>query len=137
MAASNHPLGQTGVGHTDRKPMDASVSQDTLAGHQEVAMTTKRNRHRQSVSLPQRLQQAADAAREAAQLLPEGEARDKLLEKARQAETATRINQWLASPGLRSAPTMPSAHSASDSHAPDRDPAAKTSSAVPAYGDES
>jgi hypothetical protein len=100
-------------------------------------MTTKRNRHRQSVSFQQRLQQAADAAREAAQLLPEGEARNKLLEKARQAETATHINEWLASPGVRSSPVMRSAHSTPDSHAPDRHPASKTSSAVPAYGDES
>ena len=36
-----------------------------------------------------------------ANILPEGAQRDLLLEKARQAETAAHINEWLASPGLR------------------------------------
>jgi inhibitor of KinA sporulation pathway (predicted exonuclease) len=66
-------------------------------------MTTRRNRQKQTVSFDQRLHQAADAARDAAGLLPEGQERETLLEKARQAEIAARINEWLASPGHRGA----------------------------------
>ena len=67
-------------------------------------MKIKRNRYRQTLPFDQRLQQAADAARDAARLLPEGQQRELLLKKAREAETAAHINEWLASPGLR-APT--------------------------------
>lgn len=64
-------------------------------------MKIKRNRHKQTISFDQRLHQAADAARDAAQMLPEGQQRETLMKKARQAETAVHINEWLASPGLR------------------------------------
>jgi hypothetical protein len=67
-------------------------------------MKIKRNRHKQTLPFDQRLQQAADTARDAALQLPEGQQREMLLKKARQAETAAHINEWLASPGLR-APT--------------------------------
>ena len=60
-------------------------------------MTKKRNRRKQTVSFDERLRQAAEAAREAALRL-EGPKRDVMLQKARQAETALRINGWLASP---------------------------------------
>ncbi|MBR0832097.1 hypothetical protein JQ612_02740 [Bradyrhizobium manausense] len=62
-------------------------------------MIKKRNRRKQTVSLNDRLQQATVAARKAAGRLPQGMARDCLLQKARQAETARCINAWLASPG--------------------------------------
>lgn len=64
-------------------------------------MKIKRNRRKQTISFDRRLHQAADAARDAAQLLPEGQQRETLIKKARQAETAAHINEWLASPGLR------------------------------------
>ena len=60
-------------------------------------MTKKRNRRKQTVSFDERLRQAARIAREAAVRL-EGPQRDVMLQKARQAETAARINAWLASP---------------------------------------
>jgi hypothetical protein len=60
-------------------------------------MSTKRNRRKQTLSFDERLRQAACEAREAAMRL-EGAARDIMLQKARQAETALRINGWLASP---------------------------------------
>lgn len=60
-------------------------------------MTKKRNRQKQTVSFDERLRQAAQAAREAALRL-EGSKRDLMLQKARQAETALRINDWLAAP---------------------------------------
>lgn len=62
-------------------------------------MTQKRNRRKQTVPFDHRLQQAAIAARQAARSLPQGEARDSMLQKARQAETARSINGWLTSQG--------------------------------------
>ena len=62
-------------------------------------MTTKRNRRKQTVSFEERLEEAASAAREAALSLPQGPERDVMLAKARQAETARHINDWLMSPG--------------------------------------
>lgn len=65
-------------------------------------MTIRRNRRKQTVSFDQRLQRAATAAREAAYRLPDGQEREILLRKARQAEAAVHINEWLTSPLLRS-----------------------------------
>jgi hypothetical protein len=65
-------------------------------------MTGKRNRRKQTTSFDERLKRAAHEAREAAQCLPPGPQREMLLKKAGQAETAQRINEWLAAPGQRS-----------------------------------
>lgn len=65
-------------------------------------MMTERNRGKPTASFDERLQKAADDARQAADRLPQGPQRDTLLNKANQAETAARINRWLTSPGLRS-----------------------------------
>jgi len=62
----------------------------------------KRNRRKHTLSFDERLQQVADAAREAARGLPLGRDRDALLKKARQTEIAAHINEWLSSPGLQS-----------------------------------
>jgi hypothetical protein len=62
----------------------------------------KRNRRRQTVPFDERLQRVAREARQAAVLLPQGPQRDMLLKKASQAETAVRINGWLAAPTPRS-----------------------------------
>lgn len=43
----------------------------------------------------------AEIARDEAQALPPGKERDALLKKARQLDTASHINEWLSSPGLR------------------------------------
>lgn len=43
----------------------------------------------------------ADIARDEAGKLPPGKDRDALLKKARQLDTASHINEWLSSPGLR------------------------------------
>lgn len=64
-------------------------------------MVVKRNRRKQTATFDERLQRAARDAREAARDLPPGPQRDALLKRASQAETASRINEWLASPGLR------------------------------------
>ncbi|MDA9412396.1 MULTISPECIES: hypothetical protein [unclassified Bradyrhizobium] len=62
-------------------------------------MTQKRNRRKQTVPFDDRLEQAAVAARKAAVSLPLGEARNIMLQKARQAEIARSINGWLATSG--------------------------------------
>lgn len=43
----------------------------------------------------------ADIARDEAGKLPPGKDRDALLKKARQLDTASHINEWLSSSGLR------------------------------------
>ena len=62
-------------------------------------MSANRNRRKNTVPFDERLHQAASDARQAAEHLPQGEQRDALLKKARQAEMAVRLNQWLTSPG--------------------------------------
>jgi hypothetical protein len=56
------------------------------------------------ISFGQRLANEARLAREMAVTLPCGKMRDALLEKARLADLAARINGWLASPELKSQP---------------------------------
>lgn len=61
----------------------------------------RRIRFKQTVSIEERLAQEAARAKAEAETLPNGAARELLLLKARQAETAAHINEWLSSPGLR------------------------------------
>ncbi len=65
-------------------------------------MSSGRNRRKHDVSFDDRLQKAADQAREAAGKLPQGAEREALLRRARQAEMAAHINEWLTSPGQQS-----------------------------------
>jgi hypothetical protein len=62
---------------------------------------THRRRFKQIVSLEERLVDEAIRLREQAKLLSPGAAREALLRKARQTETASHINAWLNSPGLQ------------------------------------
>jgi hypothetical protein len=61
----------------------------------------QRRRFKNTLSFPDRLDQEAERLRAEAEKLPHGTERDMLLRKARQAETASHINEWLTSPGLR------------------------------------
>jgi hypothetical protein len=63
-------------------------------------MIVNRSRRKQTASFDERLKVAAKEARQAAQSLPHGAAREDLLKKARQAEAARHINGWLTSRGL-------------------------------------
>jgi hypothetical protein len=49
----------------------------------------------------QRLAQEARRFEEQARALPHGKERERLSRKARQLETASRINDWMSSPGLQ------------------------------------
>ena len=60
-----------------------------------------RRRFEQTQSLEARLSEEAKRLRAEAKLLPPGAARDEIVRKARRAEIAAHINEWLASPGLR------------------------------------
>jgi hypothetical protein len=61
----------------------------------------QRRRFKQTFSLEERLSQEAERAKATAKTLPDGTERDLLLKKAREAEAAAHINEWLSSPGLR------------------------------------
>ena len=56
---------------------------------------------KQTLTLEERLAAEAKRLREEASLLPPGAAREELIRRARKAETASYMNEWLASPGLR------------------------------------
>ncbi len=64
-----------------------------------VSALPQRNHRSNDVPFADRLRRAAAQARDAAQQLPQGPARDVLLKKADQAETAAQINEWLSAPG--------------------------------------
>ena len=61
----------------------------------------KRRRVKQSESLQDRLASFAKEARDKAASLPDGPEREDLLKRARQAETASRIDAWASSTGLQ------------------------------------
>jgi predicted trehalose synthase len=61
----------------------------------------KRRRFKQTESLEQRLTEEAAKLRKEAQGTPPGVERERLIKRARQAETASHLSEWLASPGLQ------------------------------------
>jgi hypothetical protein len=60
-----------------------------------------RRRFKQILSLEERLSEEAKRLREEAKLLPPGPERDVLIRRARQAETGSRMSEWLRSPKLQ------------------------------------
>lgn len=58
-------------------------------------MVVKRRRFKQTDTLEQRLAVAAKRLREQAKAMSPGIARDKLIRRARQAEAASQMSQWL------------------------------------------
>jgi hypothetical protein len=64
-------------------------------------MAKKRNRAKHTATFEQRLAEQAQKFTEAANKLPNGsKPRERLLQRARQVETASDINKWLSSPEL-------------------------------------
>lgn len=61
----------------------------------------QRRRFKLSKSLKDRLASFAKEVREKASRLPEGEEKDALLKKARQADTASHLDDWANSSGLQ------------------------------------
>jgi len=62
----------------------------------------ERRRIKHTMSFDERLADQAHRLRDQARTLPPGIERDELIRRARQSETASRINEWLTSPGLAS-----------------------------------
>jgi hypothetical protein len=58
-------------------------------------------RLKQTISLKDRLASFAKKTRERASLLPPGTEKDDLLMKARQADNASHLDDWVSSSGLR------------------------------------
>jgi hypothetical protein len=61
----------------------------------------ERRRFKQSAPLELRLAEQAERLRKEARGTPPGIEREKLLRRARQAETAAHMQEWLTSPGLQ------------------------------------
>jgi hypothetical protein len=61
----------------------------------------RRRRFKQTLTLEARLAEEAKRLRDEAKMLPPSAERDEMIRKARQAETASQMNGWLTSPGLR------------------------------------
>ena len=61
----------------------------------------QRRRFKQAAPLDQRLTEEARRLRKEAQGCPPGFAREQLIRRARQAETAADMHEWLTSPGLQ------------------------------------
>jgi hypothetical protein len=61
----------------------------------------KRHRFKQTTSLEDRLTAEAQRLRLEAKGMPAGIERSKLLRRAREAETASHLSEWLRSPGPR------------------------------------
>jgi hypothetical protein len=68
----------------------------------DSAMPQQRRRFKHTATFEERLAEEAARFRKAAEELPHGTARELLLRRARQAETASHMSGWLRSPGLRS-----------------------------------
>jgi hypothetical protein len=65
-------------------------------------MIKRRNRTKNAASFEERLAEQAQKFTEAANKLPnDSKARERLLQRARQVETASDINKWLSSPELQ------------------------------------
>ncbi|MGY3478568.1 hypothetical protein [Bradyrhizobium ottawaense] len=74
-------------------PWGQFLAAKLLCRRKERAMQHRR-RFKQSISLKDRLALFAKEASEKASKLPPGPERESLLKKARQAETATRVDEW-------------------------------------------
>jgi hypothetical protein len=61
----------------------------------------QRRRFQQSAPLDQRLKEQAERLRKEAKGTPPGIEREKLIRQARQAETASHMQEWLSSPRLQ------------------------------------
>ena len=53
------------------------------------------------ITIEQKWHQQSEAAMSEAETLPHGKERDALVRKARQLNTASQINEWLSSSGLK------------------------------------
>ena len=64
-------------------------------------MIKRRKDFKQTETLEERLAHQADELHERAKVMPPGLEKDALLKRARQADTAAHVSEWLRSPGLQ------------------------------------
>jgi hypothetical protein len=67
----------------------------------EKESVMQRRRFKQTIPLDQRLEDEAVRLRQEAENTPPGSEREKLIRRARHAETAAHLQEWLTSPGLQ------------------------------------
>jgi hypothetical protein len=67
----------------------------------------RRRRFKQIGPLDRSLSEEAERLRKEARGTPPGVERDKLLRRARIAETASQMSEWISSPGLKARPKPP------------------------------
>jgi hypothetical protein len=91
-------LSETDRGKNDVIPTEllAVVEEQPVAPEGQQVVRRRRVKH--EASFKDRLLQSAQDARDQAARLPPGAARDRLLQKARQNETAANIDTWISSP---------------------------------------
>ena len=94
---AQHILKQAADGVRDPVRLRASA----LAGVVGERAKQQRRRFKQQTSLQDRLASFAKLTREEASLLRPGAERDELLRKARRADTAAHLDEWVNSPGLQ------------------------------------
>jgi hypothetical protein len=82
-------------------PSQASIG-DREAGSRSRLMQAGAFMGSKKQSSMQKWHEQAEAFKREAEKLPYGREREELLRKARQLETASRINEWVSSPGLSS-----------------------------------
>jgi hypothetical protein len=100
---TSHPGGSK-LNHHRTVPWQLSVRRTPAAlppSRMWSSAVQQRRRVKQTSSLDQRLTDQAERLRKEARGTPPGIAREQLLRRARQAETAAHMEQWLTSPGLR------------------------------------
>lgn len=95
---AQHILKQAANGVRDPIRLRASVLAGAVG---ERAMQQQRRRFQQQTSLHDRLASFAKLTQEKASLLPPGAERDELLRKARRADTAAHLDEWVTSPGVQ------------------------------------
>src|SRR5512138_924877 len=82
--------------------MRSPVALPPSSNGKERAMVIKRRRFKHIKSFQERLAEEAEQFKAAAEQQPPGShARELLLRRARQAETAAHVDAWLKSPGLQ------------------------------------
>ena len=92
-------LAETERGKKDALPPELQAFMDEQPAVSEGRPIIRRRRVKQTMSFRERLLKSAHEARDEAAQLPPGSARDHLLLKARQSETAASIDTWVSSPG--------------------------------------
>ena len=93
------------ISHRPRRTAAASDDENPdcapPSGHGQDRAMFKRRRFKQQLTLQDRLSAWVKQVKEDAASLPPGPERDALLKKARQAELANHLHDWVKSPGLQ------------------------------------